>query len=1466
MSLISTVLNLDETGKIEPFNLVLSRPDHRHFGALWGVTDLECSLNLNDRNEISFTYYYQPDADLYGKSQAEIDAIHNNYDELEAFRYVYVPELKEYFVLTDVKVTEERTKYKSCSGVDASAYELGQSLLAQLEINTDDDIARTDYTAPTVFYDPINPERSLLHRVINRIPQWSIKAVDTNLRKIQRTFSVDDSTVYDFLTGQVAKEFGCLFVFDSVERTISAYDVKSYCKSCRHRGEFQFKCPECGSADITYFGDDTNIYIDAENLSENLEFTTNTDAVKNVFRVETGDDNMDAAVQNSIPNGSRYIMHFSDDQLEEMPETLRNKIKSYETLYKSKQPQYIEIGKKIYDLFDEILYYQDGMAPTPTYTDTTAATEARKLTSGKIGRISVASITSRTTASQISNYVQNYAKCFIHSGKFKVTVDEKNSTPTWTCDNRDYNANGHTYKEGTWRGRLFIEKWGTKPDDDDYDSAYTSDLSLTVNNREDDFLAQKLAISLKNDNKDEGDITNVLAYQTVSNYKAGITKYNLTRLKSFRDSIQSCLDILIKSDQARPEAELYNSHYLKYIEKLEATDAEIRKREASISACNDKLDVQLKARNKIQTDLNFESYLGEELFKTFCVYKKEQTWSNSNYISNDLTNAEMFDRAKEAIQEATDELFKASEYQHSLTASVINLLSIPEFAPFKQGFKLSNFLRVRMDEKLYRLRLVSIGIAWSDIQHITVEFSDIYNVSNGLSDLQDLLNRSQQMATSYDGVKSQMKKTQDVSRKVDTFIEDGLDATLSKIVNDRDNQEIVYDQHGLLAREYDTATESYLPEQLKLLNNSICFTTDNWKTASTAIGKFIVPNPMNDYKLETHYGVIADTLASNLILSKNIGIYNSTGNMTFTEAGFQMVFDMDSPEKQFQKGLSFRRKENGTETDILTIDPYGNLNLKLNSSSLSFNDKNGMTLKMWDDNNANRFHNIEVDLDGTHESISSINGDILQINKNATELKIALENAEKDLRSELSMTNEELRTKYEKLTEEDGLIRSEIKQSAEKIELSVSALKAGGKNMLSGTKDFKNGPIISGDWTIYKDYYTESDDAKVDLAYFTTNSTDATGYITWKNIIFEPDTDYVLSFRADVPSSSAGFRVSMKRNYYSSGTNLIDKIECPITSGNIEIDQDTMSVKLSGISKDKRQIIKFKTRKNIGRLTDGVIEFKAYVESYTTIRLGAVQLEKGNVPTEWGISSDDTAAKLTILQDNINLCVPGGEILSCINMSKEEVEISGDKIKLTTKNFDVISENITLKGEQIDLTSADFSVAATNIANIVASKVRIKGAELSWKSDNSSMTSDGLLTCRNANISGSIACGNYGSGYWMKMNDSYGRLEGGYGYKTYGYIDYNAESYLESNSGSYLYDMHGIQIQATDVVRISSPHIAVSTSSNIYNTAKCGYTGTVGCNFLETVYYTDNGLELAREFGHYYLTFRNGIMVGYDVS
>ncbi|MBO5015352.1 MAG: hypothetical protein J6C92_06015, partial [Bacteroidaceae bacterium] len=506
--------------------------------------------------------------------------------------------------------------------------------------------------------------------------------------------------------------------------------------------------------------------------------------------------------------------------------------------------------------------------------------------------------------------------------------------------------------ELTWAGSFTVTSYS-----DEEDTATTGTIYVNITGNYEEFVKQKIEKVLSKSNDEATDIVSLFKLDEVQ-FKNELKKYSLVRLTSFNDCCQSCLDLLIeqgiadKETWANKDPDLYRDLYTPYYNKLRWIQEEIKVREAEISVIigvYDKdgdlsthgLQTLLEdERSLIQDTLDFEKYLGEELWLEFVSYRREDTYQNNNYISDGLNNAELFQHALEFIETAKKEIFKSATLQHSISATLKNLLVMKEFSPIVDHFEIGNWLRCKVDGKLNLLRLLSYEINFNDLDNLSVTFSDVKMVKDGVSDVESILNQASSMATSYGAVTRQASKGKKSNEQLNDWVNKGLALTKMKIIDSADNQNITWDSHGLLCKEYLPITDSYDEKQLKLINRGLYLTDDNWLTSRAGIGNFAFYNPETG-KFEEAYGVIADTLVGNLVLSEKVGVYNTKNSITLGENGVTITTDNTSVGAN-QMAFTIQRKEldaDGNELLVPTmyIDSEGNVvlagTIRINSSA-----------------------------------------------------------------------------------------------------------------------------------------------------------------------------------------------------------------------------------------------------------------------------------------------------------------------------------------------------------------------------------------------------------------------------------------------------------------------------------------------------------------------------------------------------
>lgn len=937
-------INFDAAKCPEEPTIVLAKRNGDKLGLL-EAKDIQLSTSLNDAAELSFNIY------------RELNGITCPiWDDITNFKLAWVQTWDMWFEITVELDESTENVYKTVTCIQLGHAELSQINLYNIQINTEDDILRDEYEIPTTLYNPDHPEASLLHRILEKAPHYRVKHVDSTIAKIQRIFEFNDTSIYDAFQN-IAKEINCLFILDSgsdedgnIDRTISVYDLESNCMKCGYRGEFVDICPECGSTEINEgYGNDTGIFVTADELADSIQLSVDTDNIKNCFKLEGGDDMMTATIRNCNPNGTDYIWYISDSMKMDMSEELVGKLEEYDKQYaeyyndkeyrselndmipipkpneldalekyndiveryrpylgkvkndkgeetgKDKADEYLipdeiigyrSVMKIYYNVIDLVLFLRSAMMPTAKLADTDAKKEAAKLTTENISPVAAQSIANMSEFTA-DNVVLSMAKVVVDS-RYQTKVND-----------------GSTFNNESkvWTGSFTVTNYSDKED-----TATSKLINVTVNDEYETFIKQKIEKALaKGDDKDFS-IAGLFKLE-LEPFKTELKKYALNRLVSFHDACQSAIDILVEQGVADKNTwgnntdgkNLYDHLYIPYKQKIDAIQDEMNDRSADVDAIAgvyDENDAVVKKGlqnyiedlvEDVQGELNFEEYLGKDLWLEFVSFRRDDKYSNDNYVSDGLSNSELINKANEFIETANKEIYKSNELQTSISASLYNLLVIDRFTPIVNEFEVGNWIRVMVDGVVYKLRLVNYEVDYDDMESLSVEFADEVRVASNVRSVQDVINQASSMATSYDSVKRQAKRGEQSDEVMNSWFENGLDTTYTKIVSGADGQSQVIDNHGILLRK-QTVDGDYEPTQMKFINSTIAITDDNWNTTKTAIGEYYYFDPITN-QMTKAYGVNAETIIGKLLLGEKLLLNNENNTVSFDERGLLIKGD-----------------------------------------------------------------------------------------------------------------------------------------------------------------------------------------------------------------------------------------------------------------------------------------------------------------------------------------------------------------------------------------------------------------------------------------------------------------------------------------------------------------------------------------------------------------------------------------------
>lgn len=938
---MSNIFNLSHQS-LKP-KVYLCRKDYSRIGEITAfLSDMAVSMRFGNPDEITFTVH------------KSIDTFVNPYwHDIVNLKLAYIYDFNEYFEI-EVKNEENETELKHITARSLCEAELS-NLNISVEVNTDTDISRSDYS-PTVVYNPHNPSASLLHRILkDKAPHYAISHVDSSLASLQRTFSIDNN-IDDFLRQELSQEIDAYVEYDTADRSISLYDMMSVCNGCGHRGNYYDKCPVCGHTDVRNgYGEWTNVYVSTDNLAEDVTLSAETATIKNCFKVVGGDDNITNRIPSVNPNGTGYIVKFSDLQYDDMPIELSDKLKAYDALCRSKKDEYKNVTLNICECLDKILYYQSGMMPSPSTSGTDSSQEISNITddlsalmsnSQPPNTIGINTFGKFTTASLVNRAVLSYVKILL-SPDYEVSV----KSSSYCYDE------SHGY--GVWKGVLHVNSV-SYPDTDRADSG---EITLKVDGNAIAYVTQK--------------IDKALASKDLKDETYDYSLYCVDALQNFIDAYEACEAILVDHGDSgmgtdTPQYAIYD----KYRNLKESAVTEQMRKKSMVDEWTHKKETYEAKQKEINGLLNLQNYLGNDLFKLYCAYRRDDRYQNNNYVSDGLSDADLLKRAEKLLDTADEELETACRNQYSLTATVNNLFMMDEFAPFHDKCRLGNWIYAEINGSVFQLRLTKIGVNYEDLEQVSVEFSNVREIYNSSASIKDILNNAQSIAASYPATVRQVSEDSKTVSQVNNWVDNGLNATNMMIANSP-VQNTVLDENGIWCRGYDEISGIFEPTQLRIVNSTLAVTDDSWTTTKAAIGKYIMQDPVTgEYRYAM--GVIGETIIGKILLGENLGIYNSGQSMTFDKDGLKITngkntFTVNPNSNELLAISNTKQKVLYVDTDgMLHISGDGaGLDLKLNDSIKGLSNEISVTAKGLEGRIVSVSEGLSHDLSITAEGLES---------------------------------------------------------------------------------------------------------------------------------------------------------------------------------------------------------------------------------------------------------------------------------------------------------------------------------------------------------------------------------------------------------------------------------------------------------------------------------------------------------------
>lgn len=354
--------------------------------------------------------------------------------------------------------------------------------------------------------------------------------------------------------------------------------------------------------------------------------------------------------------------------------------------------------------------------------------------------------------------------------------------------------------------------------------------------------------------------------------------------------------------------------------KLDKLHSDTSDLEDAIRAINNEVKITSFFQKKDDEDYDYYAELSNYIFEGS--YTDEYIT-----VTSSMTYDERFQQMKTLYDRAVMRLERISSPTQEFDLDVENFIFSKKFELWSNELETGSLINVELDvNDVAALFLSNITVNYDD-KKLTMTFGNRFNRFDPKSMFNDVLGDIKKSANSIGYIKEILYPVKDgeFDAMKEAIESSGIltkDAVLAS-----NNQEIIIDDTGILGRML-LEDGSYDDKQIKITNQTIVFTDDGWETSRTAIGNFLFNNPLTS-EVESHYGVIADSLIGSMVLSEEVGIYNTDNSITLDKNGFTMTSDYtgDEPRKNvftIQKKLL---DEDGSEyyAKQLYIDDDGNV-------------------------------------------------------------------------------------------------------------------------------------------------------------------------------------------------------------------------------------------------------------------------------------------------------------------------------------------------------------------------------------------------------------------------------------------------------------------------------------------------------------------------------------------------------------
>ena len=785
-------LDFDKDGIPEQPELVLKTMDDDVIGTIPGIFDLKLNIKFSEPSTIEFDV------------AAVLDDGEPNwiYDRLTGYKIIYT---EKYGIYMITGMTTENDGISNVKHIEGKSIEY---MLNTKKFFIEEGTFRfCDLTDPT-------NEDTLIGRILEIAPGWSIDYVSPTLAQKYRTFDQYDDFLLSFMYGDAKDKFRCIFVFDPYERTISAYDAD----------EEVAPLP---------------IYLDFDNLLSEVEIEELTDELITAIRPYGADD---LNIVNVNPIGSNWLYdlsYFIDNG--DIPSELAAKWVAWQEAVRGNQEYYKGLVALQSSSTSRLLIAQTALTELRGELETLQAQQsviiqalALETTSqGKSAKQSeLTAINSSISAKEAQIAIQEEIVEDIQAELDPETVDSY-ANQIRTLVNSLSIKNNFTDAEYETLSKYFIEQDITE------DTFVASTLDATTSGSS--YALTGASVAISDSAITEIDLTDDFD-KTMYVFNGG----------SF--SVEQDDDFDITGEVIRGTLEVNDSGaFVLSLYGGTITNGDVTVQSGTIvvtgSYLNFASDITPVTVDEVTTNE------GTEFSFDINVGTLYLTANVSDYQKYSV-QTELYDYAVNLLSDLA-----TPTYEFSVDSG--NFIFDQEFGPFRDELELGRgiYLNVGHD-RLITPNIIEFELSFEDYSKFSMVFSNRFKRYDQVNTLKDMVEKSYSYSRNFDASKHIYSQTVSQASAVSKYMQDALDSAVNTIVA-ASNQSVIINGAGIHVSNANASDSNIDDFQLRIVNGMIAMTKDNWATADLAIGAFKTDSGY-------HFGVNAEVIGGNLIVGNEL--------------------------------------------------------------------------------------------------------------------------------------------------------------------------------------------------------------------------------------------------------------------------------------------------------------------------------------------------------------------------------------------------------------------------------------------------------------------------------------------------------------------------------------------------------------------------------------------------------------------